>query len=147
MFQVEPRKSRDILKVGTRRKRYDDICGIRENPASWWPRIVPVPIQSRKKAQVSQRFSQIVVSGDTLSLEKTVQRGVMDQMSGLTPIGKVGLSWLSLELVRAQASGQGVIGRGKPRALPQSRTFQLATPFGLSHKKRPRRRPARVAVI
>lgn len=40
-------------------------------------------------------------------------KSVMDQMSGLTTIGKVGLSWLSLELVKGQASGQGVIRRGK----------------------------------
>lgn len=41
----------------------------------------------------------------------------MDQMSGFTPIGKAGLSWLSLELVDGQASGQGVIRRGETKRI------------------------------
>lgn len=109
---VESRRGRNTSKVGTWRKRYDRYLWDSGKSGELVAPYRAGSHQSQKKAHVSQHSSKIVVPGDALSLEETVRRGVMDQISCLTPIGKVRLSWLSLELVKGQASGQGVIRRG-----------------------------------
>jgi hypothetical protein len=74
------------------------------------PRIEPGRLQCQKESTIPEVLSN---PKETVELEGTVQRGVNHQMSALPTAGKVGFSWLSLELVKGQASGQGVITRGK----------------------------------